>query len=291
MIDRSVVSWVFILSSQLFLAQSAPHPPPLGSESCTILISDQFELNIAGSTSSSWYGRLFTHTFHPNDLQVIHSHPIDSCPDILQNQLNPQLQPSIMANNKRILLSSIDTLTFYDGEYTAFRRTGPVHQLTCKGSPCKRYKPDVIQCRNTGGELASEVSAKTRETQAASFFSLWYRDWYKCSMEMWDRPTYVHQAGTNGSKLWGLSKRGRSLCLTRFEVLSTKPIPVSTFVFIKAEKTWWWSKPGSCGLTYTLKDGGYSSTDSTHHQITCAFIFFNSGFCWRTVYFRSCAMW
>ncbi|GAA99466.1 uncharacterized protein L969DRAFT_93926 [Mixia osmundae IAM 14324] len=53
----------------------------------------------------------------------------------------------------KVKLSSIDTLTFYNGAETTFRRTSPVPQLTCQGSKsiCRQYAPDVIQCQNMGG--------------------------------------------------------------------------------------------------------------------------------------------
>ncbi|PLW08765.1 hypothetical protein PCANC_08104 [Puccinia coronata f. sp. avenae] len=53
--------------------------------------------------------------------------------------------------SQKVLLSSIDTLTFYDGETTTFRRTSPVQQLSCSGPGCKLFRPDVIQCYNKGG--------------------------------------------------------------------------------------------------------------------------------------------
>lgn len=56
---------------------------------------------------------------------------------------------------KRVLLKSIPTLTFYDGELTTHRRTSAVPQLTCKGPACRSFKPDVVQCYNQGGQLAS----------------------------------------------------------------------------------------------------------------------------------------
>lgn len=55
-----------------------------------------------------------------------------------------------MASSK-VLLSSIQTLTFFDGEKTSFRRTSPVDQLVCRGPGCKLFRPDVIQCYNKGG--------------------------------------------------------------------------------------------------------------------------------------------
>ncbi|CAH7668453.1 hypothetical protein PPACK8108_LOCUS2965 [Phakopsora pachyrhizi] len=56
-----------------------------------------------------------------------------------------------MTQHQRVLLSSIQTLTFFDGEKTAYRRSSPVDQLTCKGYACSSYRPDVIQCYNQGG--------------------------------------------------------------------------------------------------------------------------------------------
>ncbi|KAG0141287.1 hypothetical protein CROQUDRAFT_664061 [Cronartium quercuum f. sp. fusiforme G11] len=111
-----------------------------------------------------------------------------------------------MTGHERVLLSSIDTLTFYDGEHTTFRRTGPVLQLTCKGQPCKRYKPDVIQCHNTGGS-GSNVQ-------------------WKCEADL-----------------------PESMKLGRTEV-SCEGYRSSDDPYVLE---------GSCGLTYTLKDSGFSS--------------------------------
>lgn len=47
-------------------------------------------------------------------------------------------------------MDSIDTLTFYNGELTAARRSSPVPQLECVGKPCKLYQPDVVQCTAVG---------------------------------------------------------------------------------------------------------------------------------------------
>lgn len=44
-------------------------------------------------------------------------------------------------------MDSIKTLTFYSGRRTAYRRTSALPQLTCVGSMCSRYQPDVIQCQ------------------------------------------------------------------------------------------------------------------------------------------------
>ncbi|MBW0488037.1 hypothetical protein O181_027752 [Austropuccinia psidii MF-1] len=64
-----------------------------------------------------------------------------------------------MPSNQKILLSSIPTITFYDGEKTTHRRTFPVSQLTCKGPACSRFRPDVVQCYNQGGS-GSEINWK-----------------------------------------------------------------------------------------------------------------------------------
>ncbi|GAC94195.1 transmembrane protein [Pseudozyma hubeiensis SY62] len=51
---------------------------------------------------------------------------------------------------RRVALSSLRTLTFYSGKHTAFRRTSPLPHLTCIGSPCRRFQPDVVQCTAMG---------------------------------------------------------------------------------------------------------------------------------------------
>lgn len=53
-------------------------------------------------------------------------------------------------SGRRIPLSSIRTLTFYSDKSTTFRRTSPLPQLTCVGSPCSQYQPDVVQCEAMG---------------------------------------------------------------------------------------------------------------------------------------------
>ncbi|KAK0552328.1 hypothetical protein OC846_002929 [Tilletia horrida] len=52
--------------------------------------------------------------------------------------------------HKRILLDSIKTLTFYNGERTTARRSSSVPQLSCRGRACRSFEPDVIQCANMG---------------------------------------------------------------------------------------------------------------------------------------------
>ncbi|KAK7463566.1 hypothetical protein VKT23_006912 [Stygiomarasmius scandens] len=59
----------------------------------------------------------------------------------------------------RVKLSSINALTFYAGEQTAFRRTEPLPQLVCIGKPCRLYQPEVVRCRNIGGQ-GTEVDWK-----------------------------------------------------------------------------------------------------------------------------------
>jgi hypothetical protein len=56
---------------------------------------------------------------------------------------------------KRVKLSSIQSLTFYEGDWTTGRRTDPIQQLECEGRPCRRFKPDVVRCVNAGGSGAN----------------------------------------------------------------------------------------------------------------------------------------
>ncbi|EGG12632.1 uncharacterized protein MELLADRAFT_101065 [Melampsora larici-populina 98AG31] len=125
-----------------------------------------------------------------------------------------------MATQKRVLLSSIDTLTFYDGERTNFRRTSPVLQLVCQGQPCKRFKPDVIQCQNTGGS-GSNIH-------------------WKCEADL---PSSI--------------KLGRT--------------EVSCEGFRNADDPY--ILEGSCGLTYTLKDAGFSSSHTRDGMSLEGFLF------------------
>jgi len=64
-----------------------------------------------------------------------------------------------MSSQSRVKLSSISTLTFYNGELTAARRTEPIPQLVCTGKPCDLYTPDVVRCENVGG-VGSEIDWK-----------------------------------------------------------------------------------------------------------------------------------
>ena len=59
---------------------------------------------------------------------------------------------TMKTRSNRIATRSLDVLTFYADEQTAFRRTEPVPQLACRGKPCSLFQPDVVQCRNMGGD-------------------------------------------------------------------------------------------------------------------------------------------
>lgn len=61
---------------------------------------------------------------------------------------NPNLH--FYGGGQRIAMDSIRTLTFYSDKRTAYRRTKPLPQLTCVGSMCSRYQPDVVQCQAMG---------------------------------------------------------------------------------------------------------------------------------------------
>ncbi|KAF9073447.1 DUF1183-domain-containing protein [Rhodocollybia butyracea] len=51
----------------------------------------------------------------------------------------------------RVKLASIKSLTLYSDALTQARRTSPLSQLVCVGKPCKRYQPEVVHCKNIGG--------------------------------------------------------------------------------------------------------------------------------------------
>ena len=53
---------------------------------------------------------------------------------------------------RRIAMSSIRTLTLYAGRMSAYRRTSALPQLTCVGTLCSHYQPDVVQCTAMGDE-------------------------------------------------------------------------------------------------------------------------------------------
>ncbi|KAL1922896.1 uncharacterized protein VTP21DRAFT_9272 [Calcarisporiella thermophila] len=51
---------------------------------------------------------------------------------------------------KKVLLRDVQSITLRKGEYTTARRSTPIPQLSCIGSACRQYSPDVIQCKNMG---------------------------------------------------------------------------------------------------------------------------------------------
>jgi hypothetical protein len=57
-----------------------------------------------------------------------------------------------------ILLSQVQSLTFYGGKQTASRRVSPVPQAQCVGPPnvCSLYSVDVIRCTNEGAGYDAE---------------------------------------------------------------------------------------------------------------------------------------
>ncbi|WVQ68809.1 uncharacterized protein L199_007018 [Kwoniella botswanensis] len=57
-----------------------------------------------------------------------------------------------MPSYKKVPLKSIKTLTFYADQLTNSRRVDPIPQLTCVGSACKSYQPEVVQCTNMGDD-------------------------------------------------------------------------------------------------------------------------------------------
>jgi SOCE-associated regulatory factor of calcium homoeostasis len=55
------------------------------------------------------------------------------------------------ANDKKVLLSSVQTITLQDGLKTSGRRNSPLPQLECRGSNCRKgWKPPSVQCFNRG---------------------------------------------------------------------------------------------------------------------------------------------
>lgn len=47
-------------------------------------------------------------------------------------------------------VSSLTALTLHHDRLTASRRTPPIPQLSCRGSPCATYQPPVVQCVAVG---------------------------------------------------------------------------------------------------------------------------------------------
>ncbi|WVF70434.1 hypothetical protein IAT40_005224 [Kwoniella sp. CBS 6097] len=62
-----------------------------------------------------------------------------------------------MAGAKKVALKGIKSLTFYADQQTASRRTEPIPQLTCVGSACDLYQPEVVQCINMGDDGSGGV--------------------------------------------------------------------------------------------------------------------------------------
>ena len=58
----------------------------------------------------------------------------------------------VTSQMSRIALSDIKQLTFVGGgAMTKARRVAPIPQLTCVGSACKYFQPEVVRCYNAGG--------------------------------------------------------------------------------------------------------------------------------------------
>ncbi|PRQ70407.1 Protein of unknown function (DUF1183)-domain containing protein, partial [Rhodotorula toruloides] len=58
------------------------------------------------------------------------------------------------------VVSSLTALTLHSNRRTASRRLPPVPQLTCKGSACRKYQPDVVQCVAVGSDGAGGLEWK-----------------------------------------------------------------------------------------------------------------------------------
>ncbi|GAA5982778.1 hypothetical protein JCM10908_006781 [Rhodotorula pacifica] len=58
----------------------------------------------------------------------------------------------VSTRSQRIPLSSLSALTLHSNRRTASRRLPPVPQLACKGSLCRKYTPDVVQCVAVGSD-------------------------------------------------------------------------------------------------------------------------------------------
>ncbi|RIB09748.1 hypothetical protein C2G38_2146399 [Gigaspora rosea] len=57
------------------------------------------------------------------------------------------------AQDVKVLLEDVKTITLYRGKLTAGRRNNPIEQMSCVGGDaCHMYTPDVIQCTNTGSD-------------------------------------------------------------------------------------------------------------------------------------------
>lgn len=56
------------------------------------------------------------------------------------------------STSSRVPFSAINALTFHSDRQTSSRRTAPVRELTCQGSGCELYEPDVVQCTVAGSD-------------------------------------------------------------------------------------------------------------------------------------------
>ncbi|KAI0353786.1 DUF1183-domain-containing protein [Trametes cingulata] len=83
----------------------------------------------------------------------------------------------------RIALAKIPALTFYKDKLTRARRTAPIPQLTCVGTPCKLYQPDVVRCVNIGGSDTDVDWKCEADLPEALRFGL-----VEVSCEGWDGP-------------------------------------------------------------------------------------------------------
>lgn len=61
----------------------------------------------------------------------------------------------------RVELAKIPSLTFYKDATTAAKRTSAWPQLTCLGSACELYQPEVVRCTNLGG-AGTDIDWKVR---------------------------------------------------------------------------------------------------------------------------------
>lgn len=57
---------------------------------------------------------------------------------------------SVCNGQRRVAMSDITALTFTKGMMTTGRRAAPINQLSCRGSSCYKFEPDVVQCTVVG---------------------------------------------------------------------------------------------------------------------------------------------
>src|SRR4051794_21824993 len=65
------------------------------------------------------------------------------------------LAPSTLSEQtqRKIPLSSVDSLTFIANKYTTARRSSPIPQLTCVTPKiCNSFRPSNVLCRNVGSD-------------------------------------------------------------------------------------------------------------------------------------------